>query len=397
MPNILLIDSNAKTLSILRRLLEADGYDVEAVTEIHIAKERMQRSSVDMLICDVEKDPNDGMAFVTEQTEEKPTMGVIVLAPKGSVAADAKPLSPTFVQKNKPYRIDDLLISVERLFEVRDTLAGPAEPEPEPEPEVTQAFLEGTAEEVRYHSAAMHDVFEAVTRIGPTNIGVVLRGEVGTDKGIVAKTIHAKSRRRKKRFVEFDCMKCAADKTGHKLFGREKSAEDDKADKGLLVGANRGTIFLDNVERLPSDTQALLAEALKEKEIKRIGSDTTIPLDVRAISGTSADLRLLSQDGKFSDDLYSILKGVILDIPPLRERPEDILPMVENILSDHGKSGTAAARLENTVSKVFQEYPWPENVTELNSVVRAALEKCDGQAIKPNDLPDHISMWCMPE
>jgi len=237
-------------------------------------------------------------------------------------------------------------------------------------------------------SRRMRQIFSILEKISPTNATVIIEGETGTGKDLVAQAIHAQSARKENPFIVFDCSAVAPNLIESELFGHEKGAFTGavKARRGAFEAANGGTIFLDEIGELTSDLQPKLLRALEQREIKRVGGNVPVKIDVRVVCATNKNLRREVDDGKFREDLYYRLSVVKVLLPPLRERPEDIPLIVERLLSTGPfnrklDKSLMVTRVEDDALKVLGRYEWPGNVRELSNVIQRAVSFAEGNSI----------------
>ncbi|MBL7684706.1 MAG: sigma 54-interacting transcriptional regulator [Deltaproteobacteria bacterium] len=242
-------------------------------------------------------------------------------------------------------------------------------------------------------SRKMRQIFGILEKISPTLATVIIQGETGTGKELVARAIHQHSLRKEKPFVVFDCSAVAPSLIESELFGHEKGSFTGaiKDRKGAFEAANGGTIFLDEIGELTLDLQPKLLRALEQREIRRVGSNDAIRFDVRVVCATNRDLKKEAEEGRFRQDLYYRLSVVKIHLPALRERPEDIPLIVEKFLSE-GKfnqlpdNSLKVTRVEDDALKMMQRYQWPGNVRELANVVERASSMVDGHIIDASHL-----------
>ncbi len=242
-------------------------------------------------------------------------------------------------------------------------------------------------------SRKMRQIFGICEKIAPSLATVIIEGETGTGKELVARAIHQHSLRKDKPFVVFDCSAVAPNLIESELFGHEKGSFTGalKDRKGAFEAANGGTIFLDEIGELTLDLQPKLLRALEQREVRRVGSNSPIRLDVRVVCATNRSLKDEVEEGRFRQDLYYRLSVVKINLPALRERPEDIPLILEKFLSD-GKfnrmpdGSLRVSRVEDDALKMMQRYQWPGNVRELSNVIERAVSMVDGHTIRSSDL-----------
>ncbi|HPQ80108.1 MAG TPA: sigma 54-interacting transcriptional regulator [bacterium] len=242
-------------------------------------------------------------------------------------------------------------------------------------------------------SRKMRQIFSILEKISPTHATVIIEGETGTGKDLVARAIHEMSQRKEKPFVVFDCSAVAPNLIESELFGHEKGAFTGavKSRRGAFEEAGGGTIFLDEIGELTSDLQPKLLRALEQREIKRVGGNVPVKIDVRVLCATNRNLRREIEENRFREDLYYRLSVVKISLPPLRDRPEDIPPIVERFLSAGSFNRLPDGKLkvlkvEDDALKMLSRYQWPGNVRELSNVIERAVSFVDGDTISKNHL-----------
>lgn len=241
-------------------------------------------------------------------------------------------------------------------------------------------------------SRKMRQIFAILEKISKTHASVIIEGETGTGKDLVAKAIHEHSPRRSHPFLVFDCTGVAPNLIESELFGHEKGAFTGaiRSRPGIFEGAKGGTVFLDELGELPIDLQPKLLRALENREVRRVGANTATKIDVRVISATNRNLKQEIQGGKFREDLYYRMSVVKISLPALRERPEDIPLIIERLLTtqtyNKTPTGFKVTRVEDEALKLLQRYPWPGNVRELANILERACSFVEGETIRRSDL-----------
>jgi two-component system response regulator HydG len=235
----------------------------------------------------------------------------------------------------------------------------------------------------------MHDLRAAIDKLAELELPVLILGETGTGKELVARALHERSNRRKEPFVAENCSALPAELMERELFGHVQGAfTGADADRpGLLELASGGTLFLDEVGDMPQALQATLLRALQEQAIRRIGSTATIQLDLRLVAATHRDVRAMVQRGEFREDLFFRLAAVELRVPPLRERAGDVVQLARHFLQRHAEQHGRALRLSPAVEQALAGYPWPGNVRELEHVIARAALLADGEVVQDAQLP----------
>ncbi len=386
MARIVLVDDEPSILSVLSTLLRAEGHEVVPVLGGDKAQDVIKTESFDLMISDIRMSPVDGMQLLKLARKERPGMAVIMITAYGSVETAVEAMKEgAFDYVTKPFKVDELLITVQRALEYHSALA---------ENVNLKAQLEARYrfENIVAESPAMRAVCEMIERVGPTDTTVLILGESGTGKEVVAKAIHACSRRKAKRFVPINCAAMPEQLLESELFGHVKGAfTGASANKeGLFEAANGGTIFLDEVGAMPMSIQSKLLRVLQEREIRKVGSTETVSVDVRVLAATNDRLERLIEEGRFREDLYYRLSVIPIEIKPLRDRPEDILPLVSHFMRQVLGPDKELYTIDPDAQLVVEQYTWPGNVRELENAVRHAMTFAKEQKITKSVLPAKI-------
>lgn len=386
MDRILLVDDEPSILSVLSTLLRAEGYEVMPVLGGTKALEALKADPFDLMISDVRMSPVDGMQVLRQARKDQPEMAVIMLTGYGTVetAVDAMK-EGAFDYVTKPFKVDELLLTVKRAIQYKSALA---------ENVHLKAQLEA-----RYHfeniiaeSPAMRQVCEMIQQVGPTDMTVLIFGESGTGKELVAKAIHAYSRRKTKRFLPINCAAMPEPLLESEMFGHVKGAFTGATvtKEGLFEAANGGTILLDEIGSMPMSIQSKLLRVLQDHEIRKVGGTESISVDVRVLAATNERLEKLIEEQRFREDLYYRLSVIPIEIRPLRERPEDILPLVSHVMRRELGPDKDLLPIEPDAQMVLEKYPWPGNVRELENAIRHAMTFAKDGKITKAVLPAKI-------
>jgi len=387
MPRILLVDDEPSILSVLSTLLKGQGFDVVPALGGAKAKAFLLEESVDLMITDIRMEPVDGLELLNFAKSTHPDMAVMVVTAYGSVetAVEAMKLG-AFDYVTKPFKVDELVITVQRALEYRRALH---------ENERLRAQLESRygMENIVAESDAMRKICNMIQRVAPTDQTVLIGGESGVGKEVIAKAIHANSVRREKEFVPINCAALPEPLLESELFGHVKGAFTGAASdkEGLFEVANGGTLFLDEIGSMSLSLQSKLLRVLQENEIRRVGGTRQIKVNPRVIAASHEDLERLIAEGKFREDLYYRLSVIPLVIAPLRERSEDVLPLAYHFVRDiSAKAGVELPEVSSEAQMLLESYAWPGNVRELENALRHACTFADGGVIEPDDLPARI-------
>jgi DNA-binding NtrC family response regulator len=382
--SVLVVEDDAAMRELLVESLADEGYQVLSAAGGRQGVERVRGNRVDLVITDLRMPDLDGLDMVRELRTLPAPPDVITITAFGTIDTAIKAMKlGAFDYITKPFEIDQLLISIERALRDRALRE-----------EVTR-LREVVADRFGFdniigRSAAMQEVFELIRRLAGSPVSVLIAGESGTGKELVARALHFNGDRSEGPFVPVNCAAIPGNLLESELFGYKRGAFTDAAQDraGLMVEANGGTLFLDEIGELPQHLQAKLLRVLQEREVKPLGSAQSVPIDIRLLSATNRPLAEMIGSGDFRKDLYYRLNVVQIDIPPLNERPEDILPLATHLLAK------AAERSQKTIegispaaAKLLMGFPWPGNVRELENVIERAVALSSGSRIDIGDLP----------
>jgi DNA-binding NtrC family response regulator len=312
----------------------------------------------------------DGMTLLQKAKEIDSSLGVIVLTAYGTIemAVQAMRLG-AFNYLTKPVNLDELDVLVEQLLEKRRI-------ELENEYHREQSKASKGIEGIIGQSLPMKNLMKQIQQIAPTKATVMISGETGTGKELVARAIHALSPRKNRIFVPVHCAALSENLLESELFGHDRGAFTGaiKQRKGRFELADQGTIFLDEISEISQSIQVKLLRVLQEKEFERVGGSETVSVDIRIIAASNVDLQKMVDEGKFREDLYYRLKVVTLEVPPLRDRLDDIPALVYFFADRFAKeNGKGSLEVADEVIKVFQSYDWPGNVRELQGVMESMV------------------------
>jgi len=319
--------------------------------------------------------------------DERPTMSVIMLTAYGSIETAIEALQlGAFDYITKPFKVDELLITVQRALEYNKAITENADLK-------AQLGTRYQFENIVAESPAMKNVCEMIKRVAPTDTTVLIYGESGTGKELVAKAIHAYSRRKKKNFLAVNCAALPEPLLESEMFGHVKGSFTGASvnKEGLFEAANGGTILLDEIGSMPMSIQGKLLRVLQEKEVRRVGSNENIPIDVRVLAATNTNLERLMEKKEFREDLYYRLSVIPIEVKPLRERQEDILPLVYHVLRQETPDGQEPPTLDSEVCTILELYPWMGNVRELENAMKHAMTFAKDNRITKDVLPPKIA------
>jgi DNA-binding NtrC family response regulator len=369
---ILVVDDEKPQRDILQLILNQEGHEVTTAASGYHAIQLAEREHFDLVLTDLKMPGMDGLRFLKEVVHQDPSTCVIMMTAHGSIdsAKEAIKLG-AYDYLEKPLERDSLLKTV------RDALKQ----------------LDVIDEEITSASTAMERVKKMILRVANSSSTVLIRGESGVGKERIARAIHKASQRSNQIFQAVNCAAINENLMESELFGHEKGsftgAHAQK--KGLFEVADQGTLFLDEIAELNTAMQAKLLRVLQEKEITRVGSTRPIKVDVRVLTATNRDLDTMVQDGRFREDLFYRINVLSIDVPPLRERREDIPVLVNRFLVKHRP--TANRRIKGLTRRAMDAimmYAWPGNVRQLESVIERAILLCEGEEIDLEDFPSEL-------
>ena len=386
MPRILLVEDDLTTLNILGTLLRTEGYDVVMAPGGQEAQEQLGAEKFDLMVTDIFMTPINGRELLKLAREKWPDMGVIMLTAYGSVETAIEALKlGAYDYVTKPFKVDELLITVQRALEYCRVIGENID---------LRAQLGSGYQfsNMVAESAPMKQVCEMIERVAPTDTAVLISGESGTGKELVAHAIHEHSRRKNRKFVTINCAALPAELLESEMFGHVKGAFTGATGnkEGLFEAADGGTMFLDEISSMPLDIQGKLLRTLQEKEIRRVGSNENTTVNVRILAATNIKLEEACEQGIFREDLYYRLNVIPITIAPLRERPEDLLPLVSHFLKKELGEDGDLPDVDPKTCALFAQYSWPGNVREIENTVKHALTFLDGKTITPKCLPPRL-------
>ncbi len=380
-PRILIVEDEDRLRRVLELHLGSLGYDVEAVPN---AEQGLQRvDGISLVLTDLRLPSMDGMALLENVRRSNPSTPVVVMTAFGTVelAVEAmKKGAADFLPK--PFSLDHLNAVVRKALEVLSLR------------DENIRLKEELGKRYRFDNIVgtgprMQEILGAIMRVAPTRTTVLLCGESGTGKDLVARTLHHHSTRAAMPFVKINCTAIPENLMESELFGFERGAFTGavSAKPGKFEQADGGTVFLDEIGDVPAATQVKLLRVLQEREFERLGSNKTRRIDVRVIAATNVDLRRALEEGNFREDLYYRLNVFPLTIPPLRERREDIADLAERFLERFAReSGSRARSISRGAMEKLAAYDWPGNVRELENAIERSLIYVQGETIEPEDI-----------
>lgn len=382
--SILVADDEAGIRESLTIILEDEGYDCTAVEDGDAAIEAIDESSFDIIISDLKMPKTDGLGVLEHALQKSSETLTIIITAHATVETAIQALRKGAADYIlKPLDFDEVLIRIENLLEHKNLV------------QENKYLREQIDKEYNFNhiigeSPAMKDVYKMVERVSQATSNVLVTGQSGTGKELVARAIHSNSDRAKKPFLAINCGAIPENLVESELFGHKKGAftgaESDK--EGIFVAANGGTVFLDEVAEIPLNLQVNLLRVLQEREVKPVGSNQHISFDTRIIAATNKDLEKEVEEGNFRDDLYYRLNVVEISLPPLQQRRDDIPLLVHHFLQKYNRE--LKRNLKGIASEAMgamMAYEWKGQVRELENVIERAVLLGDGDYLTLDDLP----------
>jgi DNA-binding NtrC family response regulator len=388
MGSVLIIDDEAAIRESLQTLLEMDGYSTETAESGKEGLTRAGEKPFDLILLDVALPDVNGIDLLAELRQRDPNLPVIIITAYGTVENAVRAMqsgAANFVQK--PWDNEKLLADVRAAVARRRA--------EEENVQLKRALKQRyNFENIIGKSEAMLKIFDLVAQVAPSRSTVLLQGESGTGKELIAKAIHLNSPRRDRPFVPVNTGSMPPDLLESTLFGHLKGAFTSAvaSKKGLFEIADRGTLFLDEIGTMGMDTQSKILRVLQDRKFMHLGGVHEIQVDVRIIAATNVDLKQLVKEGKFREDLFYRLNVIMIDLPPLRQRKEDIPLLVEHFLQKYTEeNGRASLRMTSEALRSLLTYSWPGNVRELENVIERAVVLSSGSDIGLDLIVDHIA------
>ena len=378
---ILIVEDEEKLRRVVELQLRSSGFEVEQAGTVEQGLKLID--GVDLILSDLRLPGKDGIEFLRLIRQQNSHVPVVLMTAFGTVenAVEAMKIGATdFLLK--PFSLDHLIAVVNKALE----LGKLRDENRQLRQELGQRFQ---LDNIIGRSQAMQEIFATVMRVAPTRATVLLAGESGVGKDRIARAIHQHSPRKDKPFVKINCTAIPENLMESELFGYEKGAFTgaNQSKPGKFEQADTGTVFLDEIGDVPPAIQVKLLRILQEREFERLGSNKTMKIDVRIVAATNVDLRAALEQGTFREDLYYRLNVVPLNIPPLRDRKEDIPVLAEFFVEKLGRELESPVRTisKNAVAKLM-EFNWPGNVRELENVLERSIVLAEGPELSAGDI-----------
>lgn len=388
MAKILVVDDERDICKALSILLSKEGYSVKEAYNGEEALELVKREAFDLIMTDIKMEKMDGFALLREAQKISPETPVIMMTAFASVGSAVEAMRAGAADYiTKPFINDEIRLTVKRIIEGKKL---------ELENLILRQELsqrKAAFPDIIGSSEPMQRVFAVMEKVIPSKTNILITGESGTGKGLVAQAIHESGPRKDKPFISINCGAIPENLLESELFGHKKgaftSAVEDK--KGLITMANGGTLFLDEIGELPAALQVKLLHVIQSRELTPVGDTRPVTVDVRIIAATNADLIQRVKEGRFREDLYYRINVIEIRMPSLRERKDDIPVLIKHYLEVFSKeSGKNIRDVDYEAMQALLAYDWPGNVRELRNTIERAVVLAEGDIITIHDLPDKI-------
>ena len=384
---ILVIDDEEVVREVFQRLLKSEGYQAEFCTSGEDGLKLIREKEFDAVILDVMMNGIGGLATLQELRKLDGDIPVLMLTAYASLENAIECMKQgAFDYITKPFKNDEVMLAIQKAIEQRSLLR---------ENKNLKSQLKGIFgfENIVGHSEQMRKVFDLVSQVAPSRSTILITGESGTGKELIAKAIHFHSPRSGRPFVVVNSGSLPPDLLESNLFGHMKGSFTGAiaSKKGLFEVADGGSIFLDEIGNIHLDTQSKLLRVIQEKEFMRVGGVDTVHVDVRIVAATNSDLYSLVKDGKFREDLYYRLNVISIQLPPLRERMDDIPLLSDFFIQKYCRENDKPSlHLTPQALNAMMDYHWPGNVRELENVIERAVVLCRAETITVDLLPENI-------
>ncbi|MGA8655306.1 MAG: sigma-54 dependent transcriptional regulator [Chthoniobacterales bacterium] len=387
MARILIVDDEAAMVEVISNLCRDAGHQPFPYTSSEAAGQAIAKVNPHLVVVDVKMEKVTGFDILRECRDKFPQTAVIMITAFASVETAVEALKiGAYDYITKPFKVDELLLCIQRALDYQAALRENVYLKRELRERYKFENLIGT-------SSRMQGIYRLIAKVADTDSTILIQGESGTGKELVARALHFNSSRQHHPFVAVNCSALPENLLESELFGHTQGAfigaVVDKA--GLFEEANHGTLFLDEVNSIPLQLQTKLMRVLQERQLRRLGDTRKIPINVRTITSSDKNLKAKVRSGGFREDLYYRLAVIPIEIPPLRERLEDLPLLVNHFLDKYAsQSGTEPKKIDAKVMERLAHYTWPGNVRELENAIERACALSEDTAINASDLPPQV-------
>ena len=384
---IAVIDDEPIVLREIDRGLSKAGFIVETFSDGNKALARSEKKPFDIVLTDLRMPGLSGLDILKNVKAQSPHTEVILITAYASVDSAIEAIrAGAYHYVVKPVKMAELKALINHVVEKLNLVH-------ETEALKDALFSRSRGEGFIGFSRAMREVFRLIEKVAPLDCTVLIQGESGTGKEMVARALHGKSPRKDCPFVSFNCGAFNDDLIANELFGHEKGAYTgaNETKVGLLEAADNGIVFLDEIGEMPMTMQVKLLRFLEERTLLRVGGTKPVEIDVRIVAASNQDLKEAVRNQTFREDLYYRLNVVLIDLPPLRSRKDDLPPLVNHFLKKYNRAfSKKLARVSDEAMALLSEYPYPGNVRELENIIERAVALADENEIHPRDLPSDL-------
>ena len=387
---ILIVDDEQIARENLEYILKKEGYEVVSVENGVTALKKLSTTEFDLVLTDLRMKLVDGMEVLVRTKELYPNTEVVMITAYATVNTAIEAMQKgAYHYIPKPYKVDEARMIVKRALERKQL---------KDELRVLKQYVtdKSGASPIIGKSRKMQELLKMVVQIAPTDCSVLIFGETGTGKELIARTIHLQSNRKNERFLAFNCGAFTEELIANELFGHEKAAFTGATSTkiGLIETATGGTVFLDEIGDMPSSMQVKLLRVIEEKSLLRVGGTQPIAVDIRLVAATNKDLQKEVKDGRFRKDLFYRLNVISLHIPPLAERKDDIPLLAHHFLDQYARAqGKRIDGFSKEALETLTNYEFPGNVRELENIVERAVALCNDQSVYPKHLPQELETF----
>lgn len=386
-PRILIADDEQIARENLEHVLRREGYEAVSVSDGLAAIKELEKEEFDLVLTDIRMQPVDGFQVLDRARELYPSIEVIVITGYASVSSAVEAMRKgAYYYIPKPYNIDEVRALVKQAIEKRGLRREVSELRQRVREQSRTSLLIGSTPE-------MESLRKMIGQVAVSDSSVLILGETGTGKELVARTIHNMSSRAEKRFLAINCGAFSEELLANELFGHEREAFTGAKSikRGLLEAAHGGTVFLDEIGDMPLSMQVKLLRVLQERVMMRVGGVNELPVDIRIVAATNKNLKQEIECGTFRQDFYYRLNVITLHVPRLADRKDDILPLCLHFLQKYAKQqGKPVGSISEDAARVLLAYEYPGNVRELENIIERAVTLANGHSVDSGHLPSDL-------
>jgi putative PEP-CTERM system response regulator len=386
--NVLIVDDEKNIRQGLGKALEMDGHNILLAEDGQEALDLIHQEEVDLVIADLRMPRISGEELLRRVVQSWPTIPVIILTGHGTIETAVQAMRDgAFDFLTKPVNLDRLSLLVKRALSTRELVLQHRQMQEELEQQRQFTNIIGKSSE-------MNKIFDVVKQVAPTKASVLITGESGVGKELIADAIHNLSNRKDKPFIKVHCAALTESLLESELFGHEKGAFTGAVarKRGRFELSHMGSIFLDEIGEISQSVQIKILRVLQEKKFERVGGEETLEVDTRIIAATNKDLKTAIEEGSFREDLYYRLNVVNIHIPPLRERKEDIPLLASAFVKEFAQENNKSVEgIDPKARAALYNYSWPGNIRELRNCIESAVVMCKGNIITLDDLPPAVT------